>query len=136
MTLKEVKALKKEMARIKGGKLTVIYDSTKRQPLDGRMLVTKYVDLINPNTWIPTGMNTDSTFNGMIVSVNADSDKNGVYYLNNRQAITADNYTAYQAALANNEDITPYFTMWTKLASASDFTPTFEAIVDGGEITE
>ncbi len=99
------------MARIKGGKLTVIYDTTKRQPLDGRMLVTKYADLINPNTWIPTGMTTDATFNGMLVAVNANDENKGIYYLADRTKITADNYTAYQTAVTNGEDIAPYFTM-------------------------
>ena len=115
------------MARLKGGKLTVIYDTTKRQPLDSRMLVTKRADLINPNIWIASGTTNSASFNGMIVSVNADGENNGVYHLKDRTLITDENYANYQAALANSEDIEPYFSMWTKLA-------TVNSRIDGGEI--
>lgn len=108
------------MSRVKGGKITVTYDSTKRQPLDSRMLVTKRADLINPAIWITNTLTTEATYNGMIVSVNSDGVYNGVYYLTDRTAVTADNYAAYQAALAAGEDVESYFSMWTKLGTTND----------------
>lgn len=114
------------MSRVKGGKITVTYDSTKRQPLDSRMLVTKRADLINPTIWITNASTTEATYNGMIVSVNSDGEYNGVYYLTDRTAVTADNYAAYQTALAAGEDVESYFSMWTKLSTTSDL-----AAVDG-----
>lgn len=108
------------MSRVKGGKITVTYDSTKRQPLDSRMLVSKRADLINPTTWVTNSLATEATYNGMIVSVNSDGEYNGVYYLTNRTAITADNYAAYQTAFAAGEDIDAYFAMWKKLSTTDD----------------
>jgi hypothetical protein len=99
------------MARIKGGKLTVNYDTNKRQPLDSRMLVTKKADLINPATWIAAGTSNSATFNGLIVAVNNDGDNSGIYYLTDRLAITEENYTNYQTALTNNENVDNYFAM-------------------------
>jgi hypothetical protein len=121
------------MARIKGGKLTVTYDTTKPQPLDSRMLVTKYADLINPTTWQTNGTTVNASFNGMMVAVNNDTNYNGIYYLTDKKLITADNYAAYQTALENNESIETYFSMWTKLAAINDLT-TIAISVDGGEI--
>jgi hypothetical protein len=123
------------MARIKGGKLTVTYDTTKPQPLDSRMLVTKYADLINPTTWQTNGTTVNASFNGMMVAVNNDTIHNGIYYLTNKSLLTADNYTAYQAALTNGEETDSYFKMWIKLAAVDDL-PTLSARVDGGEILE
>jgi hypothetical protein len=123
------------MARIKGGKLTVTYDTTKTQPLDSRMLVTKYADLINPVTWQTNGTTVNASFNGMIVAVNNDTIHNGIYYLTNKSLLTADNYTAYQTALTNGEETDSYFNMWIKLAAVNDL-PTLSAHVDGGEILE
>lgn len=108
------------MSRVKGGKITVTYDSTKRQPLDSRMLVTKRVDLINPTIWMTNASTTEATYNGMIVSVNSDGEYNGVYYLIDRTAITADNYEAYKTALSNNENVDTYFSMWKKLSTIDD----------------
>lgn len=123
------------MARLKGGKLTVIYDTTKRQPLDSRMLVTKKADLINPNVWVTSDSTSSASFNGMIVSVNTDGENNGVYYLEDRTKVTAENYSNYQTSLAAGEDTTQYFSMWKKLA-ASEEAQTISIAVDGGEITE
>ena len=124
--------------RVQGGKITVIYDTTKPQPLDARMLVGKYEDLINPETWYAGGDSTKfAAFKGMIVAVNENSEYKGIYYLSTvtapKQVITSTNYEAYQAAVTNGEDITPYFSMWTKLASANDV-PTLQITIDGGEI--
>ena len=110
------------MARVKGGYLGGIYDIPKKQPLDSRMLVTKKVDLINPSTWKTGGSPTGEFghYNGMIVAVNSDGIYNGVYYLINRNAITEDNYAAYKAALAANESVDNYFSMWMKLGTLED----------------
>lgn len=110
------------MARVKGGYLGGTYDIPKKQPLDSRMLVTKRADLINPSVWKTNGSATSEFghYNGMIVSVNSDGIYNGVYYLTDRTAITADNYEAYRTALAAGEDITSYFSMWMKLGTLAD----------------
>lgn len=108
------------MARVKGTVVSTTYEPSKRQPIDARMLVTKYADLINPEIWIPTGLSSQMCYNGMLTAVNSDGDYNGIYYLTNRAAITADNYAAYQAAVTNDEDVSPFFTMWTKLATLDE----------------
>ena len=93
------------MARVKGGLFTTMLDVNKRFPLDSRMLVAKREDLINPTTWITNTLTTEATYNSMIVSVNSDGEHNGVYYLIDRKAITADNYSAYKTALESGEDV-------------------------------
>ena len=108
------------MARVKGGLFTSVLDVNKRFPLDSRMLVSKREDLINPATWITNTLTTESTYNSMIVSVNSDGEHNGVYYLIDRKAITADNYSAYKTALGSGEDVNPYFSMWMKLGTLDD----------------
>lgn len=108
------------MARVKGGLFTTMLDVNKRFPLDSRMLVAKREDLINPTTWITNTLTTESTYNSMIVSVNSDGEHNGVYYLIDRKAITADNYSAYKTALETGEDINSYFSMWMKLGTLDD----------------
>jgi hypothetical protein len=108
------------MARVKGGLFTTMLDVNKRFPLDSRMLVAKREDLINPATWITNTLTTEATYNSMIVSVNSDGEHNGVYYLIDRKAITAENYSAYKTALAANEDTNPYFFMWMKLSTLAD----------------
>ena len=108
------------MARVKGGLFTGMLDVNKRFPLDSRMLVSKREDLINPKTWITNTLSTEATYNIMIVSVNSDGEHNGVYYLLDRKAITADNYSAYKSALAANQDTNAYFSMWTKLGTLDD----------------
>ena len=110
------------MARVKGGYLGGIYDIPKKQPLDSRMLVTKRADLINPSVWNTNGSTTGEVghYNGMIVAVNSDGIYNGVYYLTDRNAVTADNYAAYKTALAAGEDVEKYFSMWTKLGTTND----------------
>ena len=108
------------MARVKGGLFTTTLDVNKRFPLDSRMLVAKREDLINPTTWITNTLTTDATYNAMIVSVNSDGEHNGVYYLLDRRAITTDNYSAYQTALNDGEDVSEYFSMWMKLGTLDD----------------
>ncbi len=108
------------MARVKGGLFTATLDVNKRFPLDSRMLVAKREDLINPATWITNTLTTEATYNVMIVSVNADGEYNGVYYLINRNEITEENYTAYKASLTAGEDIDHYFSMWMKLGTLDD----------------
>jgi hypothetical protein len=108
------------MARVKGGLFEGVLDVNKRFPLDSRMLVTRREDLINPKIWVTNTLTTEATYNGMIVAVNSDGEYNGVYYLIDRKAITADNYSAYQAALEAGEDVEIYFSMWKKLAHADD----------------
>lgn len=110
------------MARVKGGYLGGIYDVPNKQPLDSRMLVTKRADLINPSVWKTNGSTTGEVghYNGMIVSVNSDGEYNGVYYLTDRNLVTADNYSAYRAALAAGDDVEIYFSMWKKLETVDD----------------
>lgn len=108
------------MARVKGGLFAGMLDVTKRFPLDSRMLVSKREDLINPATWITNTLTTEATYNVMIVSVNSDGEHNGVYYLIDRKAITADNYSAYKTALGAGEDVNPYFSMWMKLGTLDE----------------
>ena len=108
------------MARVKGGLFTATLDVNKRFPLDSRMLVAKREDLINPKTWVTNTLATEANYNAMIVSVNSDGEYNGVYYLLDRKAITADNYSAYQAALNDKLDVSSYFSMWMKLGTLAD----------------
>ena len=108
------------MARVKGGLFTGMLDVNKRFPLDSRMLVSKREDLINPQTWITNTLTTEATYNVMIVSVNSDGEHNGVYYLLDRKAITAENYAAYKTALAAGRDSNPYFFMWIKVSTLAD----------------
>lgn len=108
------------MSRVKGGLFTTVLDVNKRFPLDSRMLVSKREDLINPTIWITNTLTTEATYNGMIVAVNSDGVHNGVYYLTDRKAVTADNYEAYKVALTAGEDIDSYFAMWTKLGTLDD----------------
>lgn len=108
------------MGRVKGGLFTTLLDVNKRFPLDSRMLVTKREDLINPTVWRTNTLTTEATYNGMIVAVNTDGEYNGVYYLIDRKAITAANYAAYKADLADGKDVEIYFSMWKKLADTDD----------------
>lgn len=108
------------MSRVKGGLFTGMLDVNKRFPLDSRMLVSKREDLINPTVWKTNTLNTESTYNVMIVSVNSDGEHNGVYYLIDRKSITAENYSAYKTALNAGEDVNPYFSMWMKLGTLGD----------------
>ena len=108
------------MARVKGGLFTATLDVNKRFPLDSRELVAKREDLINPKTWITNTLATESTYNVMIVSVNSDGEHNGVYYLIDRKAITAENYSAYHTALNAGLDVSSYFSMWMKLGTLAD----------------
>ena len=116
------------MARVKGGLFTSTLDVNKRFPLDSRMLVSKKEDLINPATWITNTLTTEATYNVMIVSVNSDGKNNGVYYLNDRTAVTEENYASYQEALTASADVTSYFSMWTRLADLDDIETLYNAL--------
>ncbi len=108
------------MARVKGGLFTATLDVNKRFPLDSRMLVAKREDLINPKTWIINTLTIESTYNTMIVSVNADGEYNGVYYLIDRTKITNENYAAYKTALETGKNVDSYFSMWMRLGTLED----------------
>ena len=131
------------MARVKGGLFTATLDVNKRFPLDSRMLVSKREDLINPKTWVTNTLATEATYNVMVVSVNSDGEYNGVYYLLDRKAITADNYSAYRAALNAGLDVSSYFSMWMKLGTLADLaaienrlTKLIGEVPDGKTITD
>ncbi len=58
------------------------YNVDDYRPLDTRMLVPTYDDLINESNWLIKG--DSNAYNGMIVAVGsntADLTKNGIYYL-------------------------------------------------------
>lgn len=118
------------MARVKGGYLGGTYDVPNKQPLDSRMLVTKRADLINPSVWKTNGSTSGEFghYNGMIVSVNSDGDYNGIYYLTDRNAITSENYSAYNTALNAGNDVFPYFSMWIKLGTLADLAAVYQQI--------
>ena len=107
------------MARFKGGLLTVTYDTNKRFPLDSRMLVSKYEDLINPSIWKTSGLSTNALFNGLITAVNA-GEHSGIYFLINWKDITDENYANYLAAVDKSEATDSYFRMWSKLAEIDE----------------
>lgn len=108
------------MARREGLVSAAIYDPAQRQPFDARMLVTKKADLINPSIWIPTDMDVQMNFNGLITAVNSDGDNNGIYYLADRKLVTEENYQNYNAALEAGLDTEQYFSMWIKLAELNE----------------
>lgn len=112
------------MGRVKGTLISTTYEPGKRQPLDARALVTKKADLINPTIWTPTGATNTICYNGQITAVNGDGDKNGIYYLIDRTAITEDNYNAYIAAGTEEG----FFSMWIKLWDLDDANPIMERI--------
>lgn len=108
------------MGRYKGGLITSTYATTKRFPVDSRMLVTSVSDLINPSIWITHGtQNADSLFNGLITAVNS-RDGAGIYYLVDKNAITQNNYDAYIAAVNSGSDTAEFFTMWKKLGTLEE----------------
>lgn len=70
------------MARYKGkATLTNTYNVDYYAPLDTRMLVPSYADLIVEENWLING--ESNAYNGMIVAVGTDTDvsKIGIYYL-------------------------------------------------------
>ena len=109
------------MGRYKGSFITSTYATSKRFPIDARMLVTSRSDLINPSIWIShSSQDVDATFNGMITAVNNDGEHTGVYYLIDRTKITEDNYNAYIAAVDSGSDTETYFSMWKKLGTLEE----------------
>ena len=78
------------MARNKGTfNFSANYEPLIKAPLDARMKVERFIDLVDPNTWEDAD-NLVWLYNGMIVAVGDDpnSTLNGIYFL-----IDADNYT-------------------------------------------
>ena len=71
------------MARYKGkSTLHQVYNINDYHPLDTRMLVPTYNDLLLEDNWLYNG--ESNAYNGMIVAVGgntSDISKNGVYYL-------------------------------------------------------
>lgn len=126
------------MARLKGSLISVTYDTSQKRPLDGRMLVSKKVDLINPTVWVAGSSTATSAFTGMLVSVSSDEDNNGVYYLNNVKGITEENYNNYKAAIEadSNATVDQYFSMWTKLSEVDSDTSDDSYLIDGGNLDE
>ena len=123
------------MGRTKGALFTTSLDVNKRFPLDSRMLVQYRADLINPETWVTKTLTSEAMFNGMIVAVNRDGDNNGVYVLSDRTLVTQDNYNNYLAAVENNQETEPYFSMWYRLAKLdelSDLSARIKALEEGG----
>jgi hypothetical protein len=66
------------------------YSYKGRGPLDAKLLVRTYADLLLPTTWVVDGI--DSAYNGMITAVwlnNTDTSKNGIYFLHDSTVTTA-----------------------------------------------
>ena len=116
------------MSRFKGSHISTVYDTNKRFPLDARMLVGSYADLINPQTWIPSGQSSGSNlFNGMLTVVTEDGYK-GLYCLINKDAVTDENYLNYVQDKSIGNPVNQYFSMWEKYASDSDLTTLLQEI--------
>jgi hypothetical protein len=64
-----------------------------RGPIDAKMLVSLQSDLINPSTWVSSGL--DWTYVGMLVSVSSDPivPNNGIYVLNSSDYTNLTNWT-------------------------------------------
>ena len=114
------------MARVKGNVISTTYDVGLRRPLDAKMLVTAKKDLIDPAVWTPTGMSSQMCYNGMITAVAND----GVYYLVDRTAITEENFAEYQSAVSAGSDVTPHFSMWSKLGELNDIDSLKDRVAD------
>lgn len=108
------------MARIKGSLLQGTFDSSKRFPVDARMLVNTREDLINPSIWQVNTLDVNSLFDGLITAVNKDADNNGVYYLLDKTLITQANYTSYIEAANKGDNVDQYFVMWKKLCTLDE----------------
>lgn len=66
-----------------GSTISAIYDPQVGAPLDSRMAVAKFDDLIDINTWKTNGGTSAEAYSyyGMLVYVGQDGDKNGLYTL-------------------------------------------------------
>lgn len=96
------------MARVKGGVVvSTNYEVTSKKPMDARMLVPTYEDLLNKENWI-TSKGSACCFNGMFVAVanTSDTSKNGLYML-------------VDTASTRNPDVTVE-TNWIKIGETSD----------------
>ena len=71
------------MARVRGSiPFSSNYEASISKPMDARMLVPSYDDLLDNTNWL-TSKNTPCCFNGMLVAVanTTDTSKNGLYML-------------------------------------------------------
>jgi hypothetical protein len=66
-----------------GSTISAIYDPQVGAPLDSRMAVAKFSDLIDISTWKTNGGTSAEAYSyyGMLVYVGQDGDKNGLYTL-------------------------------------------------------
>lgn len=72
------------MARVRGAlNATSNYEVQVKKPLDARMLVPSYDDLLLKDNWVKVGTTQSIAYNGMLVAVanTTDTSKNGLYFL-------------------------------------------------------
>lgn len=103
------------------------YVYTGRGPVDAKARVEKFSDLLEETTWSVTGNQPGdeaviTCYNGMIVTVYNDGEKNGIYVLFDENA--TDDFTAPNYQVAEN---------WSLI---SNLDGAIEADMDFGEITE
>lgn len=89
--------------------ITQQYRYSSRGPLDGKALVKTFTDLLSEATW-ETENKKLAAYNGMIVAVWLDGEKNGIYYLHD-PAVTS----TFKAPDVANE------ANWHKLADLEEF---------------
>ena len=96
------------MSRVRGSiSFSSNYEASISKPMDARMLVPSYEDLLDNNNWI-TSKETPCCFNGMLVAVanTKDTSKNGLYML-------------FDGTNARKPDVTVE-TNWIKIGETSD----------------
>lgn len=96
------------MSRVKGAVVvSTNYEVTSKKPMDARMLVSTYEDLLNKENWL-TSKGSACCFNGMFVAVanTSDTSRNGLYMLLDK-------------ANTRNPDVTVE-TNWIKIGETSD----------------
>lgn len=96
------------MARVRGSiPFSSNYEASISKPMDARMLVPSYNDLLDNSNWL-TSKNTPCCFNGMLVAVanTSDTSKNGLYMLFDKDNARKPNVTIE--------------TNWIKIGETSD----------------
>lgn len=96
------------MARVRGSiPFSSNYEASISKPMDARMLVPSYNDLLDNSNWL-TSKNTPCCFNGMLVAVanTSDTSKNGLYMLFDKDNTRKPNVTIE--------------TNWIKIGETSD----------------
>lgn len=96
------------MARVRGSiTFTSNYESGISKPMDARMLVPSYEDLLNNENWL-TSKGTPCCFNGMLVAVanTSNTTQNGLYML-------------FDASNSRKPNVT-LETNWIKIGETSD----------------